>query len=95
MESTQTSTEFGREIAVRETHMDGVHITYTLFESVGQIDGMHIYSIRLETRSKYGAEDASAYDVSRNRGNAMQLLEALADGSVTSCTLYDVLEELL
>ena len=95
MESTQTIIEFGREIAVRVKHMDGVRITYTLFGSAELIDGMRIYSIRLETRSKYGAEDASAYDISRNRGNAMKLLETLADGIVTSCTLYDVLEELL
>jgi len=95
MESIKRAAELGTVLTVRENNMSGVYVTYTLFESVFQIDNQHIYSIRLETRSEHGTETVSACDICRNRTEAVRLFDLLTDGMVTSCTLYDILEDLL
>lgn len=95
METIKTTSEFGKILAVRERSMSGVYVTYTLFESAFQIDNQHIYSIRLETRSNHGTDTASACDICRDPSEAVRLLDLLADGTVTSCTLYEILEDIL
>ena len=95
MESIKNASELGTILEIRENSMPDINVTYSLFESVFQIDRQHIYSIRLETRSEHGTETVSACDVCRNRTEAVRLFGLLADGMVTSCTLYDILEDLL
>ena len=95
METTAASSKYGNILTVRETGMDGVTVKYSLFESLLQIDGRYVYSVQLETCSESGRDCRTAYDISRNRSDALNLFHKLADGAVTSCTLYDVLEDLL
>ncbi len=95
METTIPASKYGNILAVRENGKNGVHVKYCLFESSFRKDGMYVYSIQLETCSEYGTDIAAAYDISRNLHEAHELFSKLADALVTSCTLYDVLEELL
>ena len=95
MESIKTTSEFGNILAVRENGMSGVSVTYTLFESDFQIDSRFIYSIRLVTRSEQGTDTVSARDICRERSEAIRLLDLLADGMVTACTLFDILDDIL
>lgn len=95
MESIKTTSEFGNILAVRENGISGVSVTYTLFESDFQIDHRNIYSIRLVTCSEQGTHAVSACDICRERAEALRLLDLLADGMVTSCTLFDILDDIL
>lgn len=95
METTTEALNYGKILAARECSTDGVTVNYVLFESSDDAGGQHIYSVQLDTRSEYGRELASACDISRNRDSAVKLFHVLADAMVTSCTLYEVLEDLL
>lgn len=95
MEATVSESKYGKIIICKECSLSGVSVKYTLFESLFQIDGQHIYSVQLETSSEYGRDCTAACDISRNRSEAMNLFRKLADAVVTSCTLYEVLEDLL
>ena len=95
METNLSAPELGNIIAVREWSGSGVKICYTLFESLSQTDGRSIYSVHLETCTENRRDCAAAWDISRNRTDASEIFRILADAAVTSCTLYDVLEELL
>ena len=95
METKLSAAELGNIIAVREYREGSVKITYTLFESLSRTDGRFIYSVCLETCAENRRDCAEARDISRNRNDASEIFRILADAAVTSCTLYDVLEELL
>ncbi len=95
METMKTNSEFGTVLSVRERSEGNVNVTYMLFESPFQIDGRHIYSIAVETHSDCGDDTVSVCDVSRNKEEAMKLLDILVNGMVTSCTLYEILEDIL
>ena len=95
METKLSAAELGNIIAVREYREGGVEISYTLFESLSRTDGRFIYSVCLETCTENRRDCAEARDISRNRNDASEIFRILADAAVTSCTLYDVLEELL
>ena len=95
METKLSAAELGNIIAVREYREGGVVISYTLFESLSRTDGRFIYSVSLETCTENHRDCAEARDISRNRNDASEIFRILADAAVTSCTLYDVLEELL
>ncbi len=95
METKLSVTELGNIIAVREYRESGVEICYKLFESLSRTDGRYIYSVHLETCTENSRDCAAAWDISRNRTDASEIFRILADAAVTSCTLYDVLEELL
>ena len=95
MESMKTTPEFGTVLSVRERREGNVKVRYILFESEFRIDGNAVYSITLETHSEYGTSTASACDISRNKTDALNLFRLLADGLVTSCTLRDILEDIL
>ena len=95
METKISVTELGNIIAVREYREGSVKITYTLFESLSRTDGRFIYSVHLKTCTENYRDCAAARDISRNRTDASEIFRVLADAAVTSCTLYDVLEELL
>lgn len=95
METNTAASKYGNIFAVRETAADGVTVKYSLFESLLPADGRYVYSVQLETCSAAGRDCAAAYDISRNRSDALNLFHTLAEAAVTSCTLYDVLEDLL
>lgn len=95
MDNIKTISEFGNLIAVRERSEQGVRVSYFLYESPFTIDDRHIYSITLETYTANGEDSVSACDVSRDKQTAQELLDLLADGMVTSCTLCEILEDIL
>ncbi len=95
MEDILVKPEFGNIINAKNRQENGIEVIYMLFESAVQIDGKYIYSISVDTVTECKTDIATAYDISRNRADAQKIYECLVDGFVTSCTLYDVLEELL
>lgn len=95
MENISTFSEFGNLIAVRERSEQGIRVSYYLYESPFTIDDRYIYSITVETNTTDGKDRVSACDVSRDKQTAQQLLDLLSDGMVTSCTLCDILEDIL
>ena len=95
METLQTHHDLGTVLAVRECRETTISVNYTLFEFLHTDNDTALYSIAVTTRSENGEETVSAYDISRNRETAVRLFHLLADHLVTSCTLYEVLEDLL
>ncbi len=74
-----------------------ISVTYRLYErSIPcDLDSITVYSVELETRTGTSAETAAAFDISRDAGEARRLFHLLSDGMVTSCTLYEVLDNIL
>ncbi len=74
-----------------------ISVIYRLYErSIPcDTDPVTVYSVELETRTGTSAETAAAFDISRNAADAERLFHLLSAGMVTSCTLYDVLENIL
>lgn len=95
MEKTTSVHEFGKAVAVRERRVNDLHVTYTLFESCVSEDGGRIYSVVLDTEANGKTETVRAYDIRRNRSEAEELLRLLSDGIVTSCVLFEILDEIL
>ncbi len=95
MKNTVFGNGLGRIVATEERTMSDVHVTYTLYSSEFQIDERHIYSVELTTTSTDGTDTVAACDISRDHDNAMKLFMLLVNEVVTSCTLRDVLEDIL
>ncbi len=74
-----------------------ISVIYRLYERSIPCDceSVTVYSVELETRTSTSAETAAAFDISRDAGEAKRLFRLLADGLVTSCTLYEVLDNIL
>lgn len=95
MENTTSVHEFGKAVAVTERRVNELQVTYTLFEAKASEDGGCIYSVAVDTKINGKTETARAYDIRRNRREAEELLRLLADGVVTSCVLFEILDEIL
>lgn len=93
MEQIITTSTPGKILLIRKANISGVSVTYTLFENAEPSSSQFIYSIRLDTVSDHGTESVIACDICRNRSKAEDLFCLLADGTVTSCTLFEILED--
>lgn len=74
-----------------------ISVTYRLYERSIPCDceSVTVYSVELETRTGTSAETTAAFDISRDAVEARRLFHLLSDGLVTSCTLYEVLDNIL
>ena len=75
--------------------VEGFRLTYTLYRSKFKIDGRRIFSVKITLADEVGAYDAFACDITRNRSRAFQIYNLLCKGTVTPCTLNDILEDIL
>ena len=91
----QNQTNPGKILETGEYREENLSVTYILSESPAEEDTGTIYSVTVETRSVLGEDCVTAWDISRNRETAARIFQALTEGTVTSCTLYEVLEDLL
>lgn len=77
-------------VTTREHTAPDLHITYRLSESAPSV-----YSITVETDTPNTHEIVSVDDITRNRTEAEHIFRLLAEHLVTTCTVRDVLEDIL
>ncbi len=77
----------------RET--DNLYLKYTLFKSTSRTNGRQIFSIEISISSESETESAFAHDITSIPSRALEIYEALYCGTVTPCTINDVLENIL
>lgn len=54
-----------------------------------------IYSVFLSTEKNNKIDEEFAYDIARDEEPALSIFRKLCDGSVTACTLHDILHNLI
>ncbi len=77
-------------LIIREHTESSLRVTYRLCESPASV-----YSITVDTDTPTSHESVSVEDVTRDRAVADRIFRLLADHLVTSCTVFDVLEDIL
>jgi len=97
MNTQANHTPLGTLTAECECTEADISVTYRLYERTvpSDHDPVTVYSVELETRTGTVSETAAAFDISRSAAEARRLFRLLADGMVTSCTLYEILEDIL
>ncbi len=75
---------------MRKHPQTDLRVTYRLSESAPSV-----YAITVETATSTSCETVSVDDITRNRAEADRIFRLLADHFVTSCTVRDVLEDIL
>ena len=73
----------------------GKELKYSLMKSYKRIGGRYSYSVTLEETSCGQRSFIFASDVSRIRKRAYEIFRLISEGSVTACTFFEVLEDLL
>ena len=73
----------------------GMHLDYTLHETRIDNECRNSYSISIRKETASASERVCARDVSSIRSRAVDLFEQIVSGTVTPCTLFEVLEDLL
>ena len=84
----------GELIREVRTEVEGYRLTYALFQRELSRGGRS-YSIGVSIVGGRVPDRALARDVARTRSAALALFAKIADGLVTPCTLFDVLEDML
>ena len=97
MNTQAIHTALGTLTAECECMEADISVIYRLYERTVPCDSgsVTVYSVELETRTGTSAETAAAFDISRNSAEARRIFRLLSDGTVTSCTLYEVLDNIL
>lgn len=72
----------------------GMHLDYILHETAAE-DKRPVYSITIRKETASGTEETCAYDISSIRRRAVELFHLVVSGTVTPCTLTDIIEDLL
>ncbi len=79
----------------RSVEIDDINLEYSLLEIRNMLSGEHIYSLKVSVTQEDSTEFKLAFDISRDLSRAKELFEILHRNTVTPCTLYDVLEDIL
>lgn len=73
----------------------GMRLDYILHETRIHEEERKSYSISVHKQTPASCEDAFAPDISSIRSRAVDLFNLIVSGTVTPCTLLEVLEDLL
>ena len=68
-------------------------LTYQLFETV--IDAESFYSITVSIENRYSYQEKTAHDITRIRNKAAYIFDLFVRNSVTPCTVFEILSEIL
>lgn len=83
------------EILKKEISSDGLTVRYSLYSSETIEGKPSTYSISTTTLYKGEAEHCIAYDITVDKLFAFEIFDYITKGFVTSCTLKDILEDIL
>ena len=75
--------------------MEGLTLITTLLETVDDKRTYYSLSVSVFTKEPCETDARLIEDITGERGTAEHLLRLIADGTVTPCTLADVLEDAL
>lgn len=70
-------------------------LRYDLFAILSHDDSIHSYGLRVTVKNQDEEECAYAPDIARTLKEATRIFRAIADGLVTPCTFFEILDELL
>jgi len=73
----------------------GMRLDYILHETEIPTEKRKSYSISVHKQTSSAVEEACAADISSIRSVAVDLFDLIAAGTVTPCTLLDIVEDLL
>ncbi len=82
-------------IKEKSIEVDEMLLTYRLFRSLRRSSGRFVYSISVQLSSNVTSESSFVYDITRTRSRAEELFTIIYEGTVTPCTLSDILEDIL
>lgn len=90
--------ETGSRIICRRTetrNAEGYEISYTLTEMCGEGVFATVFSVTVSVKKGTYSDEASAWDITRDRVRAEELFDLLVRNTVTPCTLRDILSDIL
>lgn len=82
-------------IKTSSVSISGMHLHYFLHETDLQSQNRKSYSIQIRKESFHDREEAWAYDITSLHSRAVEIFRLIVGGTVTPCTLTDILEDLL
>lgn len=82
-------------IKEKSIEIEEMKLTYTLFRSLRKSSGRFVYSLSVKLLSSGTSESSFVYDITRTRSRADELFTIICEGTVTPCTLSDILEDIL
>lgn len=82
-------------IKEKSIEIEEMKLTYTLFRSLRKSSGRFVYSLSVQLSSNGKSESSFVYDITRTRSRADELFTIICEGTVTPCTLSDILEDIL
>lgn len=82
-------------IKEKSIKVDEMLLTYRLFRSLRRSSGRFVYSISVQLSSNGKSESSFVYDITRTRSRADELFTIICNGTVTPCTMSDILEDIL
>lgn len=74
---------------------ESLSLRYDLYAILSPDDSIHSYGLRVTVKNRDEEEYAYAPDIARTRKEAQRIFRTLADGLVTPCTFFEILDELL
>ena len=79
----------------KSININGMTLSYFLYRSQKKSNGRYIYSvcITLSTAEETGSN--FVFDITRKRSRADEIFNLICEGTVTPCTLTDILEDIL
>lgn len=84
-----------QKVCIHTLHLPDIgKLTYTLLEDFLP-NGDRYYSMSISLEGSAGTEKCSVRDITGNRQFAIRLFQMICRGTVTPCTLTEVLEDLL
>lgn len=95
MTMTKTTLHNQNILEKRDTSIDNLYLTYTLFRSAKKASGRYVYSVEISIFDGDNTESNFVFDISRLKGRAKDIFDLLYENCVTPCTLKDVLEDIL
>ena len=83
------------KIIDKEIEQGEITVHYTLYKSKIKELNRFVYSIATTTYYKASTESYIACDVTSEEDRAVEIFEIITNSFVTSCTLKDILEDIL
>ncbi len=81
-------------LTCQKTELDLSH-SYRLIHTVDAFRGYDVFSVFLSTKSNNCCDEEFVYDISHDEATAKEIFSLLYQGSVSACTLQDILRDML
>ena len=95
MTSDKFSENRGEVIKEHTVITDGIELYYTLYCMLLTDENRTCYSVSVTVTCGSESESAYAFDITGIRDCAESIFDTVCAGTVTPCTLYDILEDML